>query len=145
MQSAFLTKLTMSEAGSKAVPVTPMSGSNCLVFIHVYTLAYSRNYVIFSVGFTMCTAQMVSGVTHGRIVSPNFPFHYPDNVQCDLTLSISRSSRVDLVVRSFKLETCCDKLWIRSEDGINRQITRREPGFVFTCKSTLPDGRTEAL
>ncbi|XP_052791896.1 deleted in malignant brain tumors 1 protein-like [Mya arenaria] len=51
----------------------------------------------------------------GYIASPNYPYHYDNNLRCTYHLSVPSGHRVCLYIEDMNLETCCDHL--RLYDG----------------------------
>lgn len=51
----------------------------------------------------------------GTLTSPNYPYNYPDYVDCYYYITVSTGYIIQLTVEDFCTEACCDFLTVRIE------------------------------
>ncbi|XP_052085416.1 cubilin-like [Mytilus californianus] len=58
----------------------------------------------------------------GTLTSPNYPYNYPDNVDCYYYITVSTQYIIQLTVDDFCTESCCDFLTVYDGDNINLDV-----------------------
>merc|ERR1711892_555844 len=69
----------------------------------------------------------VKNPTLGEFKSPNYPQNYPSNQRIEQILEAPKGTRIEITIRDFHTERCCDGLTVLDSDG---SLLRRYRGKI---------------
>ncbi len=77
--------------------------------------------------YELCEANETAALK-GKIISPNYPYMYPNNVSCDFTLRIREdvTAEIELGIKYYKVSDYKDKFYVWTQRGapIRKQLHR---------------------
>ncbi len=76
------------------------------------------------------------GSRSGQIISPNFPWMYPNSANCTLRYRTPVDTRTFLTIQvnEFNLERCCDALIVDDSSDGTARFSEMVLGQTYTCK-----------